>query len=883
MHERVRDSLLRWWGRAVTTHPKLTLAVCLGLAVVSVFATARSLEFRPDRSDLVDRELEWNRRYAEYKRHFPRWNDLVVCIEGEPGEPEVDALARHVADELRTDSRVAAADAGFYVAEASPRIFAIAPPREFNALIEQLEQARHVAAAENVNAFLAVALSELAESEGEAGALTELETILQPFIAALGGGQPSFDFLTANPMQWQPLVSEMGTGRLRFVQVKFAETTPGVSASAKNLNWLRQRVAALITDQADVDVDWGVTGVPAIEADETAQSMRDSTIASIIALALITALMLAVFRGLTVPLLAAGSLLIGLAWSFGWLIVSVGHLQVLSVVFSVILLGLGIDFALHVVSRLELIADEHESLTVAIPRVYVGIGPGMITGAVTTAAAFACTALTQFTGMKEMGIIAAGGIILCMIAVLSAFPAALQLTGKWDRIIRSRPGGETAHFAHGRLDFADAKPRRTILYTIIVAALLFVGAWLVRYDSNVLNLHPPGIESVIWERKIVTEASQSVWAALVETTPERAPALVERLRHLPEVADVGGMGLLFPPDHAQRAEPIQQLREQPLEPTAAPAGLTNLTPQLRTIAITLRLRLNGANGETQARLRTLSTQIDQTLHRASIAPPAAQAQMWQSLDDAFRAARSELEQWLAEALQPGEITPGDLPEVLRHQWIGADGEWLLKVYPASDPQGRPILDPARLGKFVRAVRSVAPDALGPPVQIFESSRLIKREYIKASCFAVAAILVLLLLDFRSLADAICAMTPVMLGFLGVFGLMGPLGVPLNFANIIVMPLIFGIGVDAGVHAVHRWRAEPFGRPAGLSGGTGRGITLTTATTMIGFGSMLFAEHRGIKSLAFVMLVGLGVTLLACYTTLPAILRLRTRDGDALDR
>ena len=110
---------------------------------------------------------------------------------------------------------------------------------------------------------------------------------------------------------------------------------------------------------------------------------------------------------------------------------------------------------------------------------------------------------------------------------------------------------------------------------------------------------------------------------------------------------------------------------------------------------------------------------------------------------------------------------------------------------------------------------------------------------------------------------------------GAFEFMGLFGVPLNFANIIVMPLIFGIGVDAGVHMVHRWRQEPYGRPAGLSGGTGRGISLTMASTMIGFGCMLLAEHRGIRSLGFVMLAGLGVCLLACYTVLPPVLRLRT--------
>jgi len=136
--------------------------------------------------------------------------------------------------------------------------------------------------------------------------------------------------------------------------------------------------------------------------------------------------------------------------------------------------------------------------------------------------------------------------------------------------------------------------------------------------------------------------------------------------------------------------------------------------------------------------------------------------------------------------------------------------------------------------------------------------------------------VLLCLDFRRLADALCAMLPVAVGYTGAFGLMGLLGVTLNFANIIVLPIIFGIGVNAGVQVVHRWRQEPMGLPKGLSGATGRGITLTMMTTMIGFGCLLIAEHRGIKSLGFVMVIGLGVTLLACYTILPAVLRLRGR-------
>ena len=151
-----------------------------------------------------------------------------------------------------------------------------------------------------------------------------------------------------------------------------------------------------------------------------------------------------------------------------------------------------------------------------------GIGPGMLTGAVTTAAAFASTALTQFKGMAEMGIIAAGGILLCLVAVLSVFPACLALTGRWKKIIRHRPGGEEAHFAHGRLDFVDTYP----IPTLVVAALIVIGlgfsARNVRYDSNILNLQPPNLESVQWNKRVVDEDARSVWAGLVVVDPDRA-------------------------------------------------------------------------------------------------------------------------------------------------------------------------------------------------------------------------------------------------------------------------------------------------------------------------------------------------------------------------
>ncbi|MHC4218548.1 MAG: MMPL family transporter, partial [Planctomycetota bacterium] len=648
------------------------------------------------------------------------------------------------------------------------------------------------------------------------------------------------------------------------------------SAGVESVQWEHRLVEASDAPQTA----WGVTGIPAIEADETSQAIHDSTVASVLAIVLITLVMFIAFRGLAVPLLAATALLIGMSWSFGWLILSVGHLQLLSVVFSVILLGMGIDFALLFVSRLELVQNEHRLLSSATARVYRRMGPGMLTGAVTTAAAFAATALTDFRGMAEMGIIAAGGILLCLIAVLSAFPALLALTGRWKRIIRQRPGGEGARFAFGYLDFIDAHPRATLTTVGIVVLCLAGLAVRVKYDPNIMHLQSAGVESVRWEHRLVEEDAHSVWSAAVMTTPQQAPGLVDRLRRVEGVFDVSGMGMFFPTDYDERRQLIAETRDQPLEPREAEPGLTSTLTQLAAVRAGLRLRGRNAPDDVQPRLAAVDQRLVDAMRAGGRMTAAEQEDAWATLDARFLAARDELVQWADEALAPRAPTADDLPPLLREMWVGTDGSWLLQVYPEAADEQVSILAPERLGPFVRDLKAALADTdtdiIGAPVQIYESSQLIKREYIKAAAYAIAAILVLLCLDFRRLADALCAMAPVTVGFIGAFGMMGLMGVPLNFANIIVLPIIFGIGVNAGVQVVHRWRQEPMGLPKGLSGGTGRGITLTMMTTMIGFGCLLIAEHRGIRSLGFVMVIGLSVTLLACYTVLPAVLRLRGR-------
>jgi hopanoid biosynthesis associated RND transporter like protein HpnN len=884
MHEVIRHRFLKWAGRTVTARPGLLLIVCVAAAAGSIALTAQRLTFLSDRSALVSTELDWNRRYLQFKDDFPRWGDVIVALAGDPADERVDELAREVAAALHELPETLAADAGFLAGEAGPRMFRTADEATFAQRLEELAAGRHLATCTNPNQALAVAAAGLQQADGADGPdrgtgedpIGGLEDLLAPYLDAVAGDQPSFDWIdpaaSADARRWEPLRSE--SGRLRFVLVQLnVDETAGVDSISRGLVAVRTRLAGLAGASDIGGLEWGVTGIPAIESDETAQSIHDSTVASVLAVGLITLLMVFVFRGLVLPVVAAVSLLLGIAWSFGWLILTVGHLQLLSVVFTVILLGLGIDFALHLVARLELIREEETTLPAAMSRVFAGVGPGLITGAFTTAAAFAVIALTDFKGMAEMGIIAAGGIILCLLAMCTAFPAALGVLG-WKRLIRHRRGGEEAHFGWARLDWVDPHPVAVLVACSIVMLALALAGTRVRYDPNVLNLQPPGIESVRWEHRIMEDGTASIWAALVRTTPERAGAMADRLRAVPLVSSVGGMGLLVPPDRADRDAQVAEVRATPVAAPTAEPGLDALQGQLALIRFGLAARLSSVGGDDRARVQRLVDRLAEAVRTLGGLDSATKRQRWRRLDQAFAPARERLAQTTVSALAAEPPSAGDLPAILRDQWVGRDGSWLLRVNPVLDDADRSILDPQRLGEFVSALRSVEPAVFGPPVQIHESSRLIVREYIKAACYALATIIIVLLLDFRSLADALSALLPVTIGFVGAFGIMGLTGTPLNFANIIVLPIIFGIGAAAGVHVVHRWRADPTGRPSGLSGGTGRAVTLTMLTTMIGFGCMVIAEHRGIRSLGLVMLAGLGVTLLACYTALPALLQFR---------
>jgi hypothetical protein len=233
---------------------------------------------------------------------------------------------------------------------------------------------------------------------------------------------------------------------------------------------------------------------------------------------------------------------------------------------------------------------------------------------------------------------------------------------------------------------------------------------------------------------------------------------------------------------------------------------------------------------------------------------------------------------LREVSTPAAITVADLPEELRDRYIGRNGNWLVRVFAREC-----LWDYGPLARFAEEVRTVDPEATGRPFATLEGLRAMKQGFQGAGLYALGAIVLVLLADFRSLRHTLAALAPLALGMVLSLGVMGLCGLPLNPANMIAFPLILGVGVDNGVHVLHDYLARTDRWPYTLGRATGRGILVAALTTILGFGTLMISRHRGLFGLGLMLTLGVTCCMLASLVFLPAVLRLLGPRGEGTAR
>ncbi|MBD3165353.1 MMPL family transporter [bacterium] len=658
---------------------------------------------------------------------------------------------------------------------------------------------------------------------------------------------------------------------------------------------ITERVDSVMTEVGTgfPDVEANLTGLGPLQRDEMATVSTDTQWLTLAALVLIYLLLVFNFRGWMVPLRGIAPLALGIVWTLAVLELLFGQLNLFTAMIMLVLMGLGIDFSIHLMSRYYEGRNEGRSIREAAEGMVGGTGRGVLTGGLTTAAAFLALMIADTRGVFQFGAAAGVGVVLTLLAVFVLLPALLALR---DRVQERLPHSSGPALRRQSLDWigraAVAAHRHAVVVLIVFALLAGVCLWAARhneYEYDMMNLEPPGLKSVQLQREIPERfGTTDQGAFVIAESIEQSRRLKDELKELSTVGEVASISDWIPAPGwgARQTELLSQLRSDLAR--ARPDAWSDETSQEMLYAEIERLWDNldlMSNLAFQSGLDRIVRTIDQVtgydsetnstdstailprlLHRVESGIPS---------EDGLRLTRA----WYDVASQRLGIlaryhVPGieDLPPSVRRAHLPRDGNdaFLLNVSAR-----RYLFDREALERFDEQTSQVAPGIVGSPKLTIVTMHEILLDGRNGALLALGVIVVLLMLHFRG-PVGLLAIVPLLGATLLMLGMMVLLGVKYDFMNLIAVPIILGIGIDDGVHALHRFRetrAEGTERYFDCFRHVGRAILMTSLSTMIGFGNLAFYRMPTVAGFGLVLFFGVGLCFAATAFVLPAVMRL----------
>ena len=850
------------WVDAVWQRSGFVLAALAMLATASGLYAATTLRVQSDNVKLVSEGLAFRRAFEELVEELPVVNrSLVVLVEADQR-----AASRAAADALALALREAPAIGEVFQPGGGPffrrqgllyrdvealddlvdRLARLQP------VLSQLEHAPEVGA-------LARWARDLLE---RGGVEPEAPTLWVDLFARLRQAADAAVAGRSAPGDWSEIAEAAGeeapARAVLFVEPR--DDYAQLAEAAEAIESVRGVANALWPPSEPGSPRVRVTGYPALAYEEAQGLRRDSIAAGLASLCLaafILRLALCSWR-----LVAAGTLtlLAGLALTAGFAAMAIGSLNIISMLFAVLFVGLGVDFAIHLGLRYldELALDRapRDAMRCAAERA----GPALTLCATSTSIGFFSFVPTEYRGVAELGLIAGTGMFVIFALSFSLLPALLALGLRPRRPVAPHRSSRAPREAFGSARFANA----IFVGAAAVVVLALVALPRLRFDPNVIEMRDPATESVQAFRTLLAESGLgSPWSIdiLADDAPQAA-ALAERLEPLAVVDRALDLAAWVPEDQAEKLELLDEaafLLDSPAPAIGGPAQGRAELAALRSL-LGKRAAQYGDRALRESAIALLPA-LDRLLARAE---GAEQAVLMAALRDNVIGNLPERLADLREALRATAFGVEDLPPALLRRIRTNEGRVRVQVLPAED-----LNDPDAWARFADGVREIEPRATGLPINLLEFGRVTTASLRQAFATALVAIagLLIVLGHRRELAYVLL---PLLWAGIATAGATIPLGIELNFANVIVLPLLLGIGVDSAIHLVLRWR-EGGDTESLLGTSTARAVGYSALTTAVSFGTLAFAAHRGVASLGLLLVVGLIFTLLASLLLLPAVL------------
>ena len=708
-----------------------------------------------------------------------------------------------------------------------------------------------------------------------------------PATSSPTGGKSADDY-DANEMLAQHEYFSLQGGKTLLV-FAYPGTADPDGAAPYSTTVAKIRAHLLEMEKQFPGVELKLTGEPVLDADTITTSTSDTEKALAITVTLIIILFFFSYRTFLRPTFVFLVLIMGVLWSLGFALLTVGHFNTISIAVIPMVLGIGIDFGIQLLGRYEEELGRDRSVADAITAALEHTGVAIITGASTTAVAFFTLCFNDFAGLSELGVIAGSSIILCLAANLVALPAIFILRDRQRSAqqLRAQSSNSAWNFIHNWDQSMVRLPWVWLIASLIISVICAFSLPYLRFDYNLLHLDNQSADSVKTLYEVMdaskniegTEVS-TIYASVVADDLNMARDLNKKLVALPVVARVDSLLELVPEDQDKKLPIIRRIVDAAaqLNVKPAPHAQVDIPKAQRDIKSLLQ---QAEDGEKQAKGYAGVSKIAKqavaafgsmipALERAdkalSSAPVATLQQRFSANSGgAFTRMRTNIEMLKTQKADRG-LTLADIPPQLKRLFLAPDGKILLQVYAKKD-----LWERAPDVEFTKAVLSVAPEATGTPVLNYFATDLLRVSYLYASVWAFVAIVVLIFLHFQSFKFLILTLTPLVLAVLWRTGAMVWLGIEFNPANIVTLPLIIGIDVAFGVYIIDRYREE--GKLSIFSGSTGKAIIMSSLTSLFGFSSLLVSKFNGMFSIGQLMSLGLAIGLVTSIFILPQILAL----------
>jgi len=871
---------VRLRARAVST---LLMLATLALGVYAGF----NLGINADFMSMVADRLPSRALYQEFIKHFPN-NDEALFLVVDGATPELareaaTALAKRLEQEPDYFTDVYLPGGGEFF-EQNGLLYRSPDELDYFAdqmariqpLVAELETDSSIA---NMTRVVRLGLDELGSDEEERAQLgMVLDRVSDATVA-------SFD---PYPMavSWEEVLlegSSIDISTRRLVVTHPIMDYAHVLVARRPLSKI-QEVVEELGYTPDKGVTVRSTGNPALSQDEMVGMFWDVSGAGVFCFALVTFILFRAYRSYRLVIAALIPLFAGLIWTAAFAAATVGSLNLLSISFAILYLGLGVDSYIHFGMGYAHYLREGRDHAEALRRATAHVGGSLVFCAVTTSIGFFVFTPTQYLGMAELGLIAGGSMFIILFLTLSLFPALLS---SWIPIDPDKHLQKSLSFKQGgwwnRIEAHPRAIRWAALGLLIPSVFLLPG---VRFDPNVVEMRDPTTQSVQAFHDLMESPDTMPWYVdIVKDDLATAEAVAVQVRELDTVRLALTLESYVPDEQEEKLEILADLAmifETPpgigQDPHPEPSveeqvqALRELHDYLGSDELDLHAGVaSGAVNPLARSVERLREHLRDFVERVEReGSEAALATLERILMDPLPAQLDRLRNsMLAE-----EITRESLPKGLVDRMLTPEGLARIQIFPEVDLRR---LDEFRA--FVYELKAFDSTTTGVPVNIVEFGRAVEEAFFAALSIAVLLISGLLYFLWRRWTDVVFVMAPLFLGAILTAATVVATGHTFNFTNVLVVPLIFGLGVDSGIHLVHE--AREGGGDHLVNTFTARAVYYSAVTTIVSFGSLSLASHNGLASLGLTLTAGLVYTVLCVLFLLPALMDLREKgSGDA---